>query len=426
MDIQNYLTGLGNYHHSEAIANILPKDQNSPQKTSLGLYTEQLSGSSFTTPRAKNLRSWLYRLLPSVVQDNYKPYNLEIIQPLAITQAPNPMRWSAHSQITKDQNFIDGLFHIASNTFLNTFIYQCNKSMEDCYFSSYDGELLFIPYHGDLILHTEFGVLIINPGKIAVIPRGVKFKVSINKQIAFGYLCENRGSPLALPSLGPIGANGLANPRHFLFPHAAFESQKKNCLLICKYHDKLWSAQSNHSPLNVVGWHGNYAPYFYDLSMFNTINTVSFDHPDPSIFTVLTAESAIPGVAILDFVVFPPRWLVAEHTFRPPYFHRNIMNEFMGLIYGSYDAKKEGFNSGGVSIHNCMVPHGPDGKTYSQAINEESRPVYYNEGLAFMFETNEPWLITQQSYEHQTYQKNYSECWQNLTGSEETNNLSLS
>lgn len=409
-----YLPGFGNHHQSEAIIGALPQRQNSPQKCKNGLYAEQLSGSAFTKPRAQNLHSWLYRLQPSVVHKDYLLFSKEIITPLANQQPPNPLRWSPLKTLTTKQNFFNGLFYLGGNKLAHAFIYQCNCSMDDSYFSSHDGELLFIPYLGELLLHTEFGLLSIAPGKIAIIPRGVKFKVSLPEKLAYGYLFENKGTPFALPELGLIGANGLANPRHFLFPYAAFEEQKAENLF-CKYQDLLWTAKITHSPLNVVAWHGNYAPYLYDLSLFNTINTVSFDHSDPSIFTVLTSASNTPGVANLDLVIFPPRWLVAEHSFRPPYFHRNIMSELMGLIHGEYDAKKQGFIPGGVSIHNCMVAHGPDSETYQQAIKQELKPTAYQNSLAFMLEARKPWLISEKASIHSTRQADYAQCWQNLS-----------
>ncbi|CEG56658.1 homogentisate 1,2-dioxygenase [Legionella fallonii] len=407
-----YLQGFGNYHHSEAVKGALPSNQNSPQQCNLGLYAEQLSGSAFTRPRYNNLRSWLYRVLPTVAQGAYYPYEKAIINPCAKQQSPNPLRWSpldTSAQLNCD--FIDGLFHIAGSYLINAFLYYCNQSMNDKYFANNDGEMLFVPYEGEINLHTEFGCINLCPKMIAVIPRGVKFKVEVITKEARGYLCENGGNPLTLPQLGVIGANGLANPRHFRYPVAAFEHDKKETTIICKHQNHLWYASCSHSPLNVVAWHGNYAPYCYDLSLFNTLNTVSYDHPDPSIFTVLTSESDTPGVAHLDFVIFPPRWMVAEHTFRPPYFHRNIMSELMGLIYGEYDAKKNGFLKGGVSIHNRMTPHGPDLASYQVASTKELKPEF-NDSLAFMFETKEIWLITEQAKAHPSLQADYINCWQ--------------
>lgn len=409
-----YLAGFGNYHQSEAIPGALPKEQNSPQQCQFGLYAEQLSGSAFTRPRQVNLHSWLYRTIPSVVHEDYSLYPKAKPFSFAEEQAPNPFRWSPLPVPADKQDFIDGLFHIAGNHLANAFIYQCNQSMRNRYFSNSDGELLFVPYLGEIILYTEFGRLSIAPGKIAVIPRGVKFNVELSCPLAGGYICENKGSPFTLPQLGPIGSNGLANPRHFLYPQAAYENLHEEVTLICKYQEKFWSAKAKHSPLNVVAWHGNYAPYCYDLGLFNTINTVSFDHPDPSIFTVLTSESNAPGIANLDFVIFPPRWMVAEHTFRPPYFHQNIMSELMGLIFGKYDAKQEGFTAGGVSIHNCMTAHGPDNETYQSVINEELKPSRYKDTLAFMFEARIPWLISKEALAHPSRQLRYSDCWQSL------------
>lgn len=409
-----YLAGFGNHHESEAMEGALPILQNSPQQCPLGLYAEQLSGSAFTRPRKVNLRSWLYRTCPSVVHGEYKPYtppNNGVFLPL---QAPNPLRWSPLPEPVIEQDFIDGLFHLAGNQQLNTYWYQCNQSMNKRYFSNSDGEMLIVPYQGIINLHTEFGLLTISPGKIAVIPRGITFKVELNDLLAAGYVCENGGMPFTLPELGIIGANGLASPRHFLYPKAAFETYQGPVDLLCKYQHHWWIATSDHSPLDVVAWHGNYAPYCYDLTLFNTINSVSFDHPDPSIFTVLTSESDTIGVANCDFVIFPSRWMVAEHTFRPPYFHRNIMSELMGLIIGDYDAKQEGFLVGGVSIHNCMTPHGPDSASFNKARAQTLQPEYYDNTLAFMFESREPWQVTEAAFNHPSRETKYTACWQGL------------
>jgi len=407
-----YLYGFGNHHQTECIKGALPTDQNSPQQCAHQLYAEQLSGSAFTRPRHLNLRTWLYRQLPSVAHPDYQPYQKKIIQPFAQPQSPNPMRWSALSTPEASQDFIDGLSHISGTTLSQVYIYQCNQSMRDRYFINQDGEFLFIPYSGALILHTEMGRLEIKVGMIAVIPRGIVFKVELADDFAAGYLCEHSGLPLVLPQLGPIGANGLANPRHFFYPTAAIETKTGSKQVISKYQQHLWEAEYGHSPLNVAAWQGNYAPYGYDLSLFNTIQTVSFDHPDPSIFTVLTSESPVSGTAQLDFVIFPPRWMVANHTFRPPYFHRNVMSELMGLVQGQYDAKLEGFEVGGISIHNCMTPHGPDVTAFENATAQKLKPEYYNDTMAFMLESCDPWLYTEEALQHPERQKDYSDCWQ--------------
>ena len=409
-----YLAGFGNHHSSEAIPGALPLWQNSPQKCPFGLYAEQLSGSAFTRPRHINLSSWLYRTLPSVVHHEYTQFTDVTIEKFAPIQAPNPMRWSPRPVPQVNQDFIDGLTHVAGNHQLNAYLYQCNQSMTTRYFSNIDGEMLFVPYQGKLCLRTEFGMLEVSPGSIAVIPRGIQFKVELIDSIAAGYLCENAGNPLTLPELGILGANGLANPRHFLYPCAAFEEQQEAVTLICKSQQQWWIAKCDHSPLNVVAWHGNYAPYSYDLSLFNTINTVSFDHPDPSIFTVLTSNSDTQGIANLDFVIFPSRWMTAEHTFRPPYYHRNIMSELMGLVIGEYDAKIDGFAIGGMSIHNGMTAHGPDAEAYLKATNQNLKPEHYDNTLAFMFESRNPWQITETAFKDQARQRDYSTCWQTL------------
>jgi homogentisate 1,2-dioxygenase len=286
--------------------------------------------------------------------------------------------------------------------------------MEDRFFYDADGELLIVPQDGSLKFHTELGIIGVAPGEICVIPRGVKFRVVLDGESARGYICENYGLTFRLPELGPIGANGLANSRDFLTPNAAFEDRDGPFQMVSKFLGRLWVAEIDHSPLDVVAWHGNYAPYKYDLKNFNCINSVSFDHPDPSIYTVLTAPTVNPGTANVDFAIFPPRWMVAEHTFRPPWFHRNMMNEFMGLIFGQYDAKAEGFVPGGASLHNCMAGHGPDAETWERASAAELKPQYLDNTLAFMFETQLVVRPTKFALETKILQHEYYECWQGL------------
>jgi homogentisate 1,2-dioxygenase len=419
-----YQLGFGNHFATEAIAGALPPGQNAPQQVAYGLYAEQLSGSAFTMPRKHNLRSWLYRIRPSVIHGEFNRYpagNLLITSMgQTLSAIPQQMRWNPLPYPETPTDFIDGLITFAchgnatAHNGAATHLYAINHSMTQRFFYNADGEMLLVPQEGALRVRTELGILEIAPGEIAVIPRGIKFQVQLIDDKARGYVCENYGMPFQLPELGPIGANGLANPRDFNIPVAAYEDVDGDFTLVLKFHGQLWQATINHSPLDVVAWHGNYAPYKYDLALFNTINTVSFDHPDPSIFTVLTSPSAIPGTANVDFVIFPPRWMVAEHTFRPPYFHRNVMSEFMGLIRGIYDAKETGFLPGGASLHNCMSAHGPDKQAFEQATQAHLKPVYYPNTMAFMFESHYVWQQTEFALTTSVRQQDYLQCWQEL------------
>ncbi|HWS72983.1 MAG TPA: homogentisate 1,2-dioxygenase [Thermoanaerobaculia bacterium] len=422
--MDRYLTGFGNEFATEAVEGALPVGQNSPQRAPHGLYAEQLSGTAFTVPRAVNRRSWLYRIRPSVMHSPFELYEGNArLRGTPFDDAPTPpnqLRWDPFPFPEAGIDFVDGLVTIAGNGNLEAHagmavhIYACNRSMVDRFFYDADGELLIVPQQGRLTIHTELGIVEVEPCEIAVIPRGVKFRVELPDGEARGYVAENFGPLLRLPDLGPIGANGLANARDFLTPVAAYEEREGDFTIVAKFLGKLWSARIAHTPLDVVAWHGNYAPYKYDLRRFNGINTVSFDHPDPSIFTVLTSPSELAGTANLDFVIFPPRWMVAEHTFRPPYFHRNVMNEYMGLIFGVYDAKAEGFAPGGGSLHNCMSAHGPDAATYEEASNATLEPRFLGDTLAFMFETRFVLRPTRAALEAPQLQRDYWQCWQGL------------
>lgn len=414
---QAYLSGFGNEFATEAMDGVLPQGQNSPQRVALGLYAEQLSGTPFTAPRAANRRSWLYRIRPSVVQEPFAEVRSVWGE---LVDTPNPLRWDPFPIPAGKRDFVDGLIPVcangnpAANHGIAVYVYAASASMEGRFFYDADGELLIVPQLGSLRIRTELGVLAIDPGEIAVIQRGIRFAVELAGGPARGYVCENYGALLRPPDLGPIGSNGLANSRDFLTPVAAFEEREGGFRLAAKFLGKLWEAHIGHSPLDVVAWHGNYAPYKYDLRRFNTVNTVSFDHPDPSIFTVLTSPSDTPGTANVDFAIFPPRWTVAEHTFRLPYFHRNIMNEYMGLIFGSYDAKAEGFVPGGGSLHNCMSGHGPDAAAFEGALSAVLVPRYVADTLAFMFETRLVLRPSMVALESPQFQRDYWRCWQGL------------
>ncbi|MEP6678354.1 MAG: homogentisate 1,2-dioxygenase [Betaproteobacteria bacterium] len=418
-----YQSGFGNEFATEALDGALPVGRNSPQRVAYGLYAEQLSGSAFTAPRAQNRRSWLYRLRPAVVHGAFEPLDHPKLRspPFeGVETSPDQLRWDPFPLPKSPTDFVDGLFTIAGNgdvaaqTGIAIHQYACNRSMRGRYFYDADGELLIVPQQGALTLATELGVLGAAPGEVVVIPRGLRFRVDVAGAGARGYVCENHGANFRLPELGPIGANGLANARDFLAPVAAFEDAEGAFELVAKFDGRLWRAPIDHSPLDVVAWHGNLTPYKYDLTRFNTINTVSHDHPDPSIFTVLTSPSDTAGVANVDFVIFPPRWMVAEDTFRPPWFHRNAMSEYMGLVYGAYDAKAEGFLPGGGSLHNCMSGHGPDAATFAKALAAELKPHRIEGSLAFMFESRYVIRPTRLALDARERQRGYQDCWRGL------------
>jgi len=418
-----YQTGFAGELATEALPGALPQGQNSPQKVAYGLYAEQLSGTAFTAPRHANRRSWLYRMRPAAVHGSFRPLAAPRLRSAPFDEVPAPpdqMRWDPLPLPSTATDFVDGLVTMAGNgdaamqTGVAIHVYACNRPMLGRFFYDADGELLIVPQEGGLTIATELGVLDAKPGEIALVPRGVRFQVVLQGTVARGYVCENYGAMLRLPELGPIGANGLANARDFLVPVAAFEERDGDFELVAKFGGRLWSAPIDHSPLDVVAWHGNLAPCKYDLARFNALNTVSFDHADPSIFTVLTSPSDTPGTANVDFVIFPPRWMVAEHTFRPPWFHRNVMSEFMGLVRGAYDAKAEGFVPGGASLHNCMSGHGPDAATFEKATKATLAPQKLEDTLAFMFESRYVIRPTRYALESPQRQKDYLDCWRDL------------
>ncbi len=426
-----YMSGFGNEFATEALAGALPRGQNSPQKVPFGLYAEQLSGTPFTAPRAANRRTWLYRIRPSVMHPPYRSIENRFLRSTPFDEvptSPNQLRWSPFTIPKEPTDFVDGFTTIAGGgdasmqSGVAIHVYVANRSMEDRYFYDADGELLLVPQLGALVVHTEMGRIDLKPGEICVLQRGIKFRVELLDKEARGYVCENYGGLFRPPDLGPIGANGLANARDFLTPVAAYEDREGAMKVVSKFMGRLWEADFDHSPLDVVSWHGNYAPYKYDLANFNCINSVTFDHPDPSIYTVLTSPSEIPGTANCDFVIFPPRWMVAEHTFRPPWFHRNFMNEFMGLIRGEYDAKAEGFMPGGASLHNCMSGHGPDAASFEKAANAELTPQFLGDTMAFMFETRFVCRPTKFATETAELQHEYYTCWQDLKKHFDPNN----
>jgi homogentisate 1,2-dioxygenase len=413
-----YLSGFGNEHASEAISGALPAGRNSPQRPAYGLYAEQISGTPFTVPRRESRRSWLYRIRPSAMHPPYhRIANGHIGGPFAAA-TPNRLRWSPLPMPASGTDFLGGMVTMLASpdapaNGVSIHIYCASGAMQRVFWNA-DGEMLLIPQQGRLALDTELGRLVVAPGEIAVVPRGIRFRVALPDQTARGYVCENHGPVLRLPDLGPIGANGLAEPRDFLTPVAWFEDRDEPTALIQKFQGSLWETTLDHSPLDVVAWHGNLAPYKYDLARFMTINTVSFDHCDPSIFTVLTSPTDAPGVANMDFVIFPPRWMVAEDTFRPPWFHRNIMNECMGLIHGAYDGKAGGFEPGGLSLHGMHSAHGPDRVTTERAMESALVPQKLEGTLAFMAETHQVLCPTQHALALPRLQSDYDTVWNGL------------
>jgi len=421
----NYMSGFGNTFETESIPGALPRGQNSPQKCEFNLYAEQLSGSPFSSPLSINERSWLYRIRPSVKHSgNYNKINIKnwITSPhLGEHNLPiGQYRWDPFLNKSKNIDFINGVKTITVSGDVNmhlgmaTSIYIFNKSMADSVFTNADAEMLFIPYQGKLNLFTEMGKILIKPGEIAVLPRGITTKISSPSEICKGYICENYGSKFNLPDKGLVGANCLANARDFRIPVAAFEEFENTHTSILKWCGSFYETKISHSPLDVVAWHGNYAPYCYNLNDFSPIGATKYDHPDPSIYTVLTSKSEMPGNSNVDFLIFPERWSVAENTFRPPWYHKNIMSEFMGLIYGKYDARPDGFLPGGISLHNTMLPHGPDSTTFKKASNENLKPHKIENTLAFMFETRFPQHVTEFASKSKQLQKNYIDCWKDI------------
>ena len=423
MEPLRYQSGFANEFATEALPGALPVGQNSPQRCAYGLYAEQLSGTAFTAPRATNRRSWLYRIQPAAKHEPFKRIdNGRVTNRFnEVDPSPNQLRWDPLPMPSETTDFVDGWVTMAGNgdvaaqSGCSIYLYAANCSMLDRFFYNADGELLIVPQQGRLRFATELGVIDVEPQEIVVIPRGVRFQVELLDDNARGYICENFGANFRLPDLGPIGSNCLANPRDFLTPVAWYEDRVGNFDLVAKFAGNLFSAKIDHYPLDVVAWHGNFAPYKYDLRRFNAIGSISFDHPDPSIFLVLQSQSDAPGVDTIDFVVFPPRILAMENTFRPTWFHRNIASEFLGLIHGVYDAKATGFLPGGASLHNCMSGHGPDADTFTKASNADLSQVHrINDTMVFMFETRCVIRPTRFALESPQLQRDYYQCWQDL------------
>ena len=419
------MVGFENTFATEAVANALPAGRNSPQRAPLGLYAEQLSGTAFTAPRHANKRTWFYRIRPSVKHG----CGFREVDPGFVRTAPcrdeanlpiGQTRWRPVTVPDEPCTFLSGLRTIGTcgdvymQAGMAAHVYVANRSMEDEYFYDADGELLIVPQAGAIRVFTECGILDVGPGEIVIVPKGMKFKVDLLAGPVRGYVCENYGNYLTLPERGPIGANCLANSRDFLAPVAAFEDLERPCRLFAKALGRLYLTEIKQSPLDVVAWHGNYAPVKYDLSRFSPVGSVLFDHPDPSIYTVLTSASERAGTANVDFVIFPERWIVMEDSFRPPWYHMNVMSEFMGLVHGVYDAKPNGFVPGAMSLHNALLAHGPDAEAFEKASSKSLVPERMSDTLAFMFETRYPLLPTAYASQLQLIDAGYPDCWDGL------------
>ena len=420
-----YMHGFGNDFETEALPGALPQGRNSPQKCNYGLYGEQLSGTAFTAPSHQNERTWCYRIRPSVKHSHrYRKIDL----PLWNT-APNVVpdvislgqyRWDPVPYSDAPLTWLTGMRTMTTAGDVNTqtgmasHIYLVTASMEDTYFYSADSELLIVPQEGQLRFFTELGIIDLAPQEIAVIPRGLLYRAEVLNGPARGFVCENYGQTFALPSRGPIGANCLANRRDFKTPVAAFEDRETPSRVVIKWCGQFHETEIGHSPLDVVAWHGNYAPYKYNLNDYCPVGAILFDHPDPSIYTVLTAPSGVEGTANIDFVLFRDRWNVAEDTFRPPWYHKNIMSELMGNIYGQYDAKPQGFVPGGMSLHNMMLPHGPDKEAFEKASNATLEPQKLANTMSFMFEARFPQHLTQFAAQEAPLQDDYIDCWSDI------------
>ena len=421
-----YMTGFGNSFETEALPDALPIGRNSPQKCNYGLYAEQLSGSPFTAPQATNQRSWLYRIRPMVKHTSRftkRDKGLVRTAPAARDEADvalGAMRWSPVPLPATPETFVTGLRTVTTagdadaQAGMAVHLLLVTRSMVDEYIFNADGEFVIVAQEGRLRFCTEFGIIEIEPGEICVIQRGIIFRVELIDGPARAYVCENYGGAFTLPDRGPIGANCLANSRDFQTPVAAYEDREVPSMLIAKWGGELHQTSIGQSPLDVVAWHGNYAPYKYDLRRFSPVGPILFDHADPSIFTVMTSPSETPGTANIDFVIFPERWMVGENTFRPPWYHRNLMSEFMGLVFGVYDAKPEGFTPGGFSLHNQMLPHGPDANAFEHASTVELKPVKLTGTLAFMFETRFAQRVTAYAANLETLQDDYADCWSGM------------
>jgi len=398
-------TGFGNVHQSEDLPDALPRDQNSPRRVAYGLYAEQVNGSGFVAPRHENRRSWLYRVRPSADQSPAValPQGFLAGDFLAEPPEPNLAGWAPLPLPTVATDFVDGLATLggAGSARLRrgyaVHVYAANRGMEDRCFGNADGDLLILPEQGALTLLTELGPLEVAPGQVALVPRGIRFSVLVSVGGARGYVAESFGRPFGLPDRGPVGANGLADARHFRAPSAWHEDRVSlGYRVTAKLAGRLFESTQDHSPFDVAAWQGNHVPTVYDLDAFSPVGNARFDHGDPSIHTVLSAPMDEQGAHTLDLVAFVARWDVTEHTFRPPYFHRNVTTELNGIVR---DAVVPGspFVPGCFFLTPSLVPHGVVAASVERHLAEaaaESPRRSSESSLWFQFETALPFVPT--------------------------------
>ncbi|KAH9874017.1 hypothetical protein IAQ61_004645 [Plenodomus lingam] len=414
-DPYNYQAGWGNRHQSEVIPGTLPVAQNNPQEVRFGLYTEGITYSAFAAPRAHNYSTYMYRCRPAAAHNGYVPFesksniqNCFLSLNPKVATLPEQAEWRPFPLPKEEEkiDFANGLHTLAGSGDPNIreglalYVYMINSSMERRAFCNADGDFLICAQLGTLDIVTEMGKIFLQPGEICVIQRGIRFCMNLapDTKVARGYITEVWGSMWELPDLGPLGGHGLANPRDFLYPVAAIDDNLHvDWQIVNKINGELVAIQQDHSPFDLVAWHGNVVPYKYDLTKFSSQNSTSIDHTDPSIFTVLTAKSRDPLTPLADFLWFGPRWDVATNTFRLPYFHRNSASEFLACLYGQGLGRSDDFQPGGGSFEGGHTPHGGfhEGYQHGMRIHESQPEKILTEQLTIMIESSRLFLWTE-------------------------------
>ncbi|KAH9884385.1 homogentisate 1,2-dioxygenase [Xylariomycetidae sp. FL2044] len=435
-DPYRYQIGFGNRFATEAIPGVLPQACNTPQRCKYDLISEQLNGTPFISPRATLLHAWFYRIHPSVkhrplkrlpknedLEAVFSPLNPDVEftpQDLGWDKFPHPKGADAVDMI----DFIDGLKTIGGHgdptlkEGLAVHMYMANTSMPNRAFCNNDGDMLIIPQEGRLDIQTEFGRLMVRPGELVVVQAGMRFTVGLPDGPSRGYIQEIFGSHYELPELGPVGSNGMAQPRDFEIPVASFDVDLSPWTVVVKLAGALFAYEQDHTPYDVVGWHGNYAPYKYAMEKFISSATVDRDQSDPSIYCVLTARSKIPGVSLSDFLVFTPKWCSTRNTFRPPYYHRNVATEIMGMPYGTWHGSATMLEPGGLTYEPSYMPHGESYERWKEATGADLQPARVGEGaMAFMMHISGHVSLTQYALQRcTTLQPIQADMWQDFKG----------